>query len=475
MATIYRKVYPAPMPPGAEIIVQRGRKVARWIDGNGNVKTAQVTGNGRKTIHEAGCWYARYKDAEGVERRVSTNCHDEQAARKVLADLRAEAEKVRSGILTPEESRAARHVARPIAEHVSEYMDYLKAKTIRGRKVSTAHQYIVKKQLDRLAKECGFKRIGDITRLRITKWLNSESAKSDKAPRTVLKYRTTLMTFCKWAIREGRLAADPLVGLPGVAVDEDRKRRRPLTLEEIDALLDAAARRPLRDALLIRRGARKGRQVANVRLDQRERLMRLGRERALIYKTLIYTGLRKNELATMTVADVHFDGAQSRMTLAARNAKSGKGAQIPLRADLVEDLREHIREKLSRYRQQVAKEGNAVPLALPRNTRLFDVPKYLVRIFDRDLAAAGIAKADTDGRTVDVHSLRHTFATLLSRAGVAPRIAQELMRHSDIRLTMNTYTHLQLIDTAGAVETLPRIGNARRHASNQAATGTDGP
>jgi hypothetical protein len=25
------------------------------------------------------------------------------------------------------------------------------------------------------------------------------------------------------------------------------------------------------------------------------------------------------------------------------------------------------------------------------------------------------------------------------------------MRHSDIRLTMNTYTHLELADTAGAV------------------------
>ena len=31
------------------------------------------------------------------------------------------------------------------------------------------------------------------------------------------------------------------------------------------------------------------------------------------------------------------------------------------------------------------------------------------------------------------------------------------MRHSDIRLTMNVYTHLQLADTAGAVEALPGI------------------
>jgi len=51
--------------------------------------------------------------------------------------------------------------------------------------------------------------------------------------------------------------------------------------------------------------------------------------------------------------------------------------------------------------------------------------------------------------------MRHTFATLLARNGVLPATAQKLMRHSDIRLTMNTYTHLDLADTAGAVAALP--------------------
>jgi integrase len=110
-------------------------------------------------------------------------------------------------------------------------------------------------------------------------------------------------------------------------------------------------------------------------------------------------------------------------------------------------------------RRRTLKDGRTeVPAALPADTRLFRVPQDLVGILDRDLAAAGIAKTDPDGRTVDVHCLRHTFATLLSKAGVVPRMAQELMRHSDIRLTMNVYTHLQLADTAGAVEALPKIG-----------------
>jgi integrase len=58
---------------------------------------------------------------------------------------------------------------------------------------------------------------------------------------------------------------------------------------------------------------------------------------------------------------------------------------------------------------------------------------------------------DEDGRVLDLHGLRHTFITGLALACVHPRTAQELARHSDIRLTMKTYTHHQVRDLADAV------------------------
>jgi hypothetical protein len=107
---------------------------------------------------------------------------------------------------------------------------------------------------------------------------------------------------------------------------------------------------------------------------------------------------------------------------------------------------------------------------------VFDVPAGLVRILDRDLVAAGIPKRDERGRTVDVHALRTTFGTLLSKTGAAPRTAQEAMRHSDIRLTMGTYTDPKLLDVAGAIEALPALPLSH-HAPREplAATGTDTP
>jgi len=58
---------------------------------------------------------------------------------------------------------------------------------------------------------------------------------------------------------------------------------------------------------------------------------------------------------------------------------------------------------------------------------------------------------DSEGRYAVFHSNRHTFITNLSLAGVAPRDAQELARHSDVRLTMNVHSHIGLDDKAKAI------------------------
>lgn len=44
----------------------------------------------------------------------------------------------------------------------------------------------------------------------------------------------------------------------------------------------------------------------------------------------------------------------------------------------------------------------------------------------------------TDGK-VDLHSLRHTFGTRCAEAGMPPKVLQEIMGHTDIKITMNTY------------------------------------
>ena len=43
---------------------------------------------------------------------------------------------------------------------------------------------------------------------------------------------------------------------------------------------------------------------------------------------------------------------------------------------------------------------------------------------------------------VRFHDLRHTAATLLLAQGVNPRVIMETLGHSQISLTLNTYSHV---------------------------------
>jgi integrase len=55
--------------------------------------------------------------------------------------------------------------------------------------------------------------------------------------------------------------------------------------------------------------------------------------------------------------------------------------------------------------------------------------------FHRLLAKAGLPR-------IRVHDLRHTAATHLLTRGVHPKVVQDLLGHSTISLTLDTYRHV---------------------------------
>ena len=75
----------------------------------------------------------------------------------------------------------------------------------------------------------------------------------------------------------------------------------------------------------------------------------------------------------------------------------------------------------------------------------------------KDFGKAGIERTDASGRKVDFHALRHTTCTLLQAAGVSARIAMEIMRHSEMRLTAKIYTDAGGLPTADGINKMPSL------------------
>src|SRR5262245_1202829 len=130
---------------------------------------------------------------------------------------------------------------------------------------------------------------------------------------------------------------------------------------------------------------------------------------------MVLTGLRLGELADLRVCDLELTGPQPRINLRADAAKNRKAAQLLVREDLAAQLVVWL---------DATGSCGVDPI--------FRVPIELVNILKRDLKLAAIAYRDEQGRTLDVHALRHTTTTFLSQTKVPQAVAQRFMRHSDV-------------------------------------------
>ena len=69
MGTVFRKAWTAPLPPGAEVVTSRGKRVARWRLRNGKLRTAEVFEGRDGSLRIRGrtaAYVAKYRDRNGV-------------------------------------------------------------------------------------------------------------------------------------------------------------------------------------------------------------------------------------------------------------------------------------------------------------------------------------------------------------------------------------------------------------------------
>lgn len=225
---------------------------------------------------------------------------------------------------------------------------------------------------------------------------------------TVLHYHRVLNGALRQALRWQMIARNP-----ADAVQAPRPERKPIrVLSEIETrqLLDATRGTRLYAPVLI----------------------------------AVATGMRRGEVLALRWEDADFEGAklivnrtleQTRSGLSFKQPKTAKSRRAVAVGPLVVDALRSHRAAQAQERLQLGASYSDGGLIFPTpDGRPWEPDGFT----DAFLAFAG--KHGFGG--LRLHDLRHTHATQLLRAGTHPKIVSERLGHSNIGITLDTYSHV---------------------------------
>lgn len=176
-----------------------------------------------------------------------------------------------------------------------------------------------------------------------------------------------------------------------------RKLPEVLTIEEIDAMIDA------------------------IDLSSNE-----GQRNKAILETLYSCGLRVSELVSLRFEDCFFDEGFIRVI-----GKGNKERLVPVSPSVVDEVTLYAEN--DRGNVPVKKGSEAIVFLNRRGAQLTRV--MIFTIIKRLAETAGIKK------TISPHTFRHSFATHLIEGGANLRAVQDMLGHENITTT-EIYTHL---------------------------------
>lgn len=169
-----------------------------------------------------------------------------------------------------------------------------------------------------------------------------------------------------------------------------------------------------------------------------------------LYLFALATGMRRGEILALTWDCIDMknlnisvkgsvnrikdpDTKVSKMIYSDPKTKSGK-RQIPVLPNLVPVLLEH-KSRQDAERTAAGSAWNPRNLVFCSNVGTVIEPRRVAMTMDKMAKKAGLPH-------FTFHALRHTFATRMMESGVPAKVVQEILGHSDVTLTLNTYSHV---------------------------------
>jgi integrase/recombinase XerD len=204
-------------------------------------------------------------------------------------------------------------------------------------------------------------------------------------------------SFFSFLQAEGKVKVNPTETLASPKVGKTLPK--PLTVQEIDELLEQPLRRNTPEAK---------------------------RDRAML-ELMYATGLRVTELVSLDLKDINFDPDNPHVRMV---GKGNRERQLPLFENAAQEVSEYLKQARPRL------VGNRSETALFVNRRGERLTRQGFWLILKGYAAdAGI-----EGR-VTPHTLRHSFATHMLRGGMDIHKVQELLGHANISTTQ-VYTQV---------------------------------
>lgn len=374
------------------------------------------TPGAEKRVRESEKWYAYWR--EGGRQVKVPLCTDKAAAQAMLGDLLRTRDRGRAKIIDPRQH----HYDRKLSEHLDEFLPVMRGKgkseKDKGRKEAILRAFVA-----------NLKSLADLTHEAIDRYLAGVGGSAGNKK----KHLSAISVFVAWLCKKDRIEGNPLGRVDAPAAGKKTKERRALSAEQVQKLLDACRARPLAEF--------KKRYGGQVREAVRRKMEMRGRERALIYKTAVYTGLRAGEIGSLRPHHLELDKKPfPRLHIPGKLTKNGQQARLLLVPAFGRELAGWIHDAGKRP-----------------DDPLFHVPQASARIMQKDLEEAGVPYRTGQG-DADFHSLRMTANVMLGQAGIPARVRQLFMRHSDIRLTMATYDDESFLDLESAVTAMEGLG-----------------
>jgi integrase len=163
-----------------------------------------------------------------------------------------------------------------------------------------------------------------------------------------------------------------------------------------------------------------------------------------LWRLLLDRGLRRAEACGLKWADVDFDAA----TLAIRDTRTvvryevvdgdTKNATSTRSVSFNAHVAAALKAQATRQGNDAAEWGEAwtdTGYVFTAEDGKPIHPDRVSKLFDRAVKAAKLPR-------IRLHDTRHTCATLLLKAGVHPKVVQELLGHATIAITMDLYSHV---------------------------------